>query len=537
MPISPIPEAPDRLGNSLLTASPTMEENAGSIAAQAGSPMVTAIIPIYDRSDNQLGYVRYVVVVNDVMAAYSSGLTQFAVVLVIFGIAIFGVPAIGYVIQKRIADRSNSDAKYLASFDALTGLLNRRGFVARANRKVEGKAIKNLAYLDADAFKSVNDTYGHAVGDAYLQNIAEAIKTLFGDTSLCSRLGGDEFVIADTTLGDDEMVDRLDKLRAICAEEIDLNGVTVRSSVSIGVTRFDGDPTLEDLLSKADMALYFAKAQGGNSVSVYDLAMSTEMEHLRALEARLREAVTQCDFALHYQPLIHSRTRQVFGYEALLRLNDRDGNSISPEAFIPLAEKMGLIEEIGTWVLYAATRQIADMNARDVIAINLSPEQFKSGKLVGIVKDALSQADLAPSRLELEITESLLLDDSAEVAFQITALKDMGVSIAMDDFGTGFSSLSYLWKFGFDRIKIDRSFIHALEEDPERSLGLVESIVLLGKKLDMEITAEGVETQTQSAILSSLGCDVLQGFYFGRPEPLSLPAPVPDQGSGFPRTG
>ena len=537
MPISPIPEAPDRLGNSLLTASPTMEENAGSIAAQAGSPMVTAIIPIYDRSDNQLGYVRYVVVVNDVMAAYSSGLTQFAVVLVIFGIAIFGVPAIGYVIQKRIADRSNSDAKYLASFDALTGLLNRRGFVARANRKVEGKAIKNLAYLDADAFKSVNDTYGHAVGDAYLQNIAEAIKTLFGDTSLCSRLGGDEFVIADTTLGDDEMVDRLDKLRAICAEEIDLNGVTVRSSVSIGVTRFDGDPTLEDLLSKADMALYFAKAQGGNSVSVYDLAMSTEMEHLRALEARLREAVTKCDFALHYQPLIHSRTRQVFGYEALLRLNDRDGNSISPEAFIPLAEKMGLIEEIGTWVLYAATRQIADMNARDVIAINLSPEQFKSGKLVGIVKDALSQADLAPSRLELEITESLLLDDSAEVAFQITALKDMGVSIAMDDFGTGFSSLSYLWKFGFDRIKIDRSFIRALEEDPERSLGLVESIVLLGKKLDMEITAEGVETQTHSAILSSLGCDVLQGFYFGRPEPLSLPAPVPDQGSGLPRTG
>lgn len=333
------------------------------------------------------------------------------------------------------------------------------------------------------------------------------------------------------------MVDRLDKLRAICAEEIDLNGVTVRSSVSIGVTRFDGDPTLEDLLSKADMALYFAKAQGGNSVSVYDPAMSTEMEHLRALEARLREAVTKCDFALHYQPLIHSRTRQVFGYEALLRLNDRDGNSISPEAFIPLAEKMGLIEEIGTWVLYAATRQIADMNARDVIAINLSPEQFKSGKLVGIVKDALSQADLAPSRLELEITESLLLDDSAEVAFQITALKDMGVSIAMDDFGTGFSSLSYLWKFGFDRIKIDRSFIHALEEDPERSLGLVESIVLLGKKLDMEITAEGVETQTQSAILSSLGCDVLQGFYFGRPEPLSLPAPVPDQGSGLPRTG
>ncbi len=220
-----------------------------------------------------------------------------------------------------------------------------------------------------------------------------------------------------------------------------------------------------------------------------------------------------------------------------MRLNDRDGNSIPPDAFIPLAEKMGLIEEIGTWVLYAATRQIAGMNANDVIAINLSPEQFKSGKLVGIVKDALLQADLAPSRLELEITESPLLDDQAEVAFQIAALKDMGVYIAMDDFGTGFSSLSYLWKFGFDRIKIDRSFINALEEDPERSLGLVESIVLLRKKLVMEITAEGVETQTQSAILSSLGCDVLQGFYFGRPEPLSLPAPDPKDRASFPKVG
>ncbi len=506
-------------------------------ASGAKHQLVTALLPVRNREGQPLGSVRFKVNVDQITSAYSTGLSWFALLLVGFGAAIFGVPVLGFLLQKRIADQSNKSAKYLASFDALTGLLNRRGFISRAEIGIADKTISHIAYMDADQFKAINDTYGHATGDAYLRFIAKTVQGLFEGPSLVSRLGGDEFVVTVFNLEQTEFQRILEELRIACSQEIDLNGVTIRSSVSIGIAPYVKGHTLDQVLTDADMALYFAKAEGGNCISIYNPKMGIEMEHRRALEARLRQAVETHDFSIHYQPLIDAKTLDVFGYEALLRLSDSEGFLISPEDFIPLAEEMGLIEKIGTWVINTATRQIAEMDNNVVVAINLSTEQFKSGKLVEIVRNALANANLPPSRLELEITESLLMDNSTDVAMQIDTLKEMGVSVAMDDFGTGFSSLSYLWKFGFDRIKIDRSFIQALEEDPDRSLGLIESIILLGEKLGMRITAEGIETQNQSEILSSLGCDVLQGFYYGRPEPLesqseNYPDDRPQQQSG-----
>ena len=252
----------------------------------------------------------------------------------------------------------------------------------------------------------------------------------------------------------------------------------------------------------------------------------------RATEDLMRKAIATDGFTLAFQPLVNAKSETVLGYEALLRLKDPQGNDVPPSEFIPIAEEIGLIEEIGTWVLFNAMDQISAFDDVSGVSINLSAEQFRSGKLVGNVKAALQASGLAPQRLELEITESVLLQHESEVEFQVDALKAMGISIAMDDFGTGFSSLSTLWRYGFDRIKIDKSFIQALEEAPDRSRQLIDSIILLGARMNMSITAEGIETDHQKALLAELGCDVLQGFRFGRPAELPLPS-----ASREPRTG
>lgn len=485
---------------------------------------VTVLLSLEDAAGDRVGYAEYEVDISEISTVYSSGLVSFAVLLVVLGAAVFGIPALGYISQKKLTDRSTSKANYLVNFDALTDLLNRRGFLRRAMRALEKGSLSHLAFLDVDQFKNINDTYGHATGDAYLCHVSNLIKHHFDDTAFLSRQGGDEFIIAVVDEAKIDVVQTMEKLRQDCAQEVLLNGLTINSSLSIGIVQVTAGYTLDDVMSDADVALYFAKAEGRNCVAVFDSSMGHRLQRRRLLEVRLREAMEREEFILHYQPLIDAKSHKLIGYEALLRLHDSNGVPVSPDEFIPIAEEMGLIDQMGSWVLFEATQRISEISDSLWVSVNLSSEQFNSGNLPETVKSALDQAGLPASRLELEITESLLLDGSTMVTFQIDTLKEMGISIAMDDFGTGFSSLSYLWKFGFDRIKLDRSFLLAFEDNPAKSRGLIETIVMLGEKLHMAVTAEGIETKKQSDLLASLGCDVLQGFYFGQPEPLGCPA-------------
>ncbi len=444
-------------------------------------------------------------------------------ILFCIGVFIFAIPAIGYFLQKQVANRSQEDVELLAQYDTLTGALNRAAFLDRAQSKLSEAGGGYIAFVDIDKFKEINDTYGHAAGDSYLRRTAEMLKEEGGSTTLISRFGGDEFVLAFPTQNAAHVNERLAAILAAGRQEMATDGFTLAASLSIGVAPVNEQIDFQEALKKADTALYFSKSEGRNQAAFFDPVMAQSLERRREIEARLKGAVQDLDFSLVYQPLVDARTNQTLGFEALLRLEDNEGVEIPPQEFVPLAEEMGLIEEIGTWVLRQATMEISRQPGTPIVAVNLSSEQFRSGRLVKIVQRALEQAQLPANRLELELTESLLLEDSATSEIQIDALQELGVRVAMDDFGTGYSSLSYLWKYGFDRIKIDRSFISALEENPKKSVDIIRSIVLLGERLGMQVTAEGIETKEQALVLKKIGCDVLQGYYFGHPLPLTQP--------------
>ena len=453
---------------------------------------------------------------------------QFIASFRLFGFAIatlcaliFAVPALAFYVQRGIAQRSRRNAENLARFDPLTGLMNRREFREQAYALGGSNAsVAFLCYLDLDNFKTINDTKGHAVGDAFLKHIAQIIKAHCGSNDLAARFGGDEFVIGFFDPSQAAVIQQVKALLKACSTEFNSSQDVISGSVSIGIAQVEHGQPIEDALRNADAALYFAKASGGNDFAVYGSEMGEEIERRRQLEMRLHDATKGEEFYIHYQPLVSSVDRSVLGYEALLRLKNKDGENIPPAVFIPIAEELGLIDEIGKWTMRTAIEEISRVSNHVKVAVNLSAAQFKAGTLADTVAKMLKETGFDPARLELEVTESLLLDDSTFVEVQIDNLKELGIQIAMDDFGTGFSSLSYLWKYGFDRLKIDRSFVLALDQNPEKSREIIEAIIMLGMKLNMKITAEGVETHEQSELLSALGCDTLQGFFFGRPSRL-----------------
>jgi len=362
--------------------------------------------------------------------------------------------------------------------------------------------------------------HGHRVGDDYLRHVAKLMGEHFGPEALVSRLGGDEFSVVLPRISQDRLEMLIGNLTRAVEADVTIKGVTLTSSLSLGIAVPEDGESFGNLLQRADTALYFAKTNGRNRAAFYTDDMGDAARRRRNLEDRLNEALRFGTFELAYQPLVNARDSRVIGYEALLRLKDVDGTPISPGEFIPLAEEIGLIENIGAWVLDRAMHDIACVDDHSKVSINLSADQFQSGKLIETVAAAMQRSGLPSHRLELEITENILLGDDAKTKFQIDALKDMGISIAMDDFGTGFSSLSTLWKYGFDRIKIDKSFVHALDEAPETSKQLIDTIILLGTRMGMSVTAEGIETEAQEDVLVKLGCNVLQGFYFGKPAPI-----------------
>lgn len=414
----------------------------------------------------------------------------------------------------------------LAQTDALTGLPNRAFFLARLDdlngRLKDGGPTFSILMLDLDRFKNVNDSLGHGAGDVLLRQVAQRLKSAVRTGDVLARLGGDEFAIIQEACEDQrvcstELAGRIGKL---VTEPFLLPGHRVEIGTSIGIAIApEHGSDQEQLLKKADLALYRSKSAGRNCFTIYDEAMSAELKARSTLEGDLRDAIARCQLEVHYQPFVDALGGARRGFEALVRWRHPTRGLIPPDQFIPLAEETGLIVPLGEFVLRRACVDAAGWPAGLTVAVNLSPIQFKEAELCEMICAALADSGLPPERLEIEITESVLLERGVENHAFMERLKSIGIELALDDFGTGYSSLSYLTAFPFDKIKIDKSFIRNLTLHP-RSSAIISAIVTLARGLDMSVTAEGVETREEFERLKALGINFAQGYLFGRPHPI-----------------
>ena len=424
-----------------------------------------------------------------------------------------------------ITERRRAEARiaHMAHHDALTGLPNRVLFLKRLSQAIarsrRGDPCAVLC-LDLDHFKAVNDTLGHPVGDALLRAVTARLLAHLRETDTLARLGGDEFAIVQSSVEQPQDATALaQRLTEVLSEPFDLDGhqMVIGTSVGIAVVPQDGDDP-HVLLKNADLALYKAKADGRGRYRCFEPEMDARMQARRALELDLRRALLLGEFEVFYQPLMQLRTNQVSGFEALVRWRHPERGLVSPADFVPLAEEIGLILPLGEWVLRQACRDAMTWPEAVRVAVNLSPVQFTSRSLVQDVADALSDSGLSPSRLELEITETVMLEDTDATLAILHQLKDLGVRIAMDDFGTGYSSLSYLRRFPFDKVKIDRSFIEGLGLGGDCD-AIVTAVTAMCNTLGMATVAEGVETQDQLQMLRGGHCAEVQGYLFSKPRP------------------
>ncbi|MDO9713563.1 bifunctional diguanylate cyclase/phosphodiesterase [Paracraurococcus lichenis] len=433
------------------------------------------------------------------------------------------ISAVGVVID--VTERREAEVRiaHMAHYDALTGLPNRTLFRQRLDEalaRTRRGANCALLCLDLDHFKEVNDTLGHPIGDALLKAVTARLLDSVRETDTVARLGGDEFAIVQIDAEQPTAATALAKrLVETLSTPFELDGHQVVVGTSIGIAMVPGDGEDADaLLKNADLALYRAKAEGRGRWRFFEPEMDARMQLRRALEIDLRRALAMGEFELFYQPIVDVASRRVSGLEALIRWRHPERGLVPPDAFIPLAEEIGLIVPLGEWVLAEACRKAATWPGTPKVAVNLSPAQFASRGLVDAVTSALELSGLTPARLELEITETVMLQDTEATLATLHRLKALGVRVAMDDFGTGYSSLSYLQRFPFDKVKIDRSFIRGLEQS-RQSDAIVGAVTDLCLGLDMTTTAEGVETEAQFEALHRKGCREAQGYLFSKPRP------------------
>ena len=421
-----------------------------------------------------------------------------------------------------VTDRERSAERIaeLATFDALTGLVNRRIIhttLADGIRSPEGVA---LLFVDLDRFKAVNDSLGHGAGDMLLAEVARRLRATVASAGQVGRLGGDEFAVVlrgqdlerATELGE-RIIEALSAPYALGDKK-----AVIGASVGLALGPADGE-TVEALMRAADLALYDVKGKGRGSVRHYDRAMHQRAEHRRSLELDLRQALDQGQLRLVYQPVVDALDEKVVGFEALMRWNHPQHGEVPPALFIPIAEETGQIGRMGRWALFEACRTASAWPRHIKLSVNLSPVQFDDPNLVDDIAEALRRNLIAPERLELELTESLFLEERPQTMETLRRLRALGVGFALDDFGTGYSSLGYLQKIAFTRIKIDRSFVQASIREKSESSAIVQAIVALADRLGMETTAEGTETRAEFEAVRRLGCAQVQGYYFGRPMP------------------
>jgi diguanylate cyclase (GGDEF)-like protein len=429
-------------------------------------------------------------------------------------------------LKVEIADREESQARsqYLAYHDSLTGLGNRLLFKEQLEEALKDVSVAShplaVLFLDLDGFKAVNDTLGHSIGDLLLKSVATKLRDILPRTDRIARLGGDEFAILQISAAQPgSSIALAEKIIEVVGQpnSIDGHDVTVGASVGIAVAR-PGDMNTENFLKSADLAMYSAKSDGRGTYRMFDPEMDAIVQARRLLERDMRTALAQDGFRLFYQPLVNLQTKKVTAFEALMRWQHPERGMVPPSDFIPVAEEMGLIVQLGDWALRQACAEATEWPDEICVSVNLSPLQFSKGNLVSSVMSALASAGLPASRLELEITESVLLEKSERNITILNQLRDLGVRISMDDFGTGYSSIGYLRSFPFDKIKIDQSFVRDLLVD-EGSLAIVRAIAGLGVSFGMITTAEGVETEEQMRCLNLEGCIEVQGYLYSRPVP------------------
>jgi diguanylate cyclase (GGDEF)-like protein/PAS domain S-box-containing protein len=417
---------------------------------------------------------------------------------------------------------------HMALHDPLTNLPNRTLLIEQIEERLRqlGQGSKfALLYLDLDRFKDVNDTLGHPFGDLLLKAVADRMRGCLREGDSLARLGGDEFAIIQANVDSAEVSGLLAaRLIETISAPFTVGGLSAAVGVSVGIAIGPTDGAQSDqLLKNADMALYRAKNEGKGVYRFFESEMDRLMQARRALELDLRRAMTNGEFELYFQPLVELPTTRINGFEALLRWRHPQRGLVPPLDFIPLAEETALISPIGEWVIRTACNEASKWPADIAVAVNLSPVQFARQNIVQIVLSALANSGLAAHRLELEITESVLLFDNAKTLVTLQQLRALGVKISMDDFGTGYSSLSYLRSFPFDKIKIDRSFVHDLKSH-EGSQAIVRAVTGLGISLGIATTGEGVETQDEADFLIGEGCTQAQGYLFGKPMPAGMVA-------------
>ncbi len=431
-----------------------------------------------------------------------------------------------------ITDRKRAEEHllHIAHHDALTGLPNRALLADRLRREIararRGDRPFALHLVDLDGFKNINDVLGHVLGDKFLKVVAQRLQSLAREGDTVARLGGDEFAILQSRLARSEEAGELAArfVAAVC-EPYQFAGERITTNASVGTTLHPADGAdAEELLKHADLAMYRAKADGGNVVRFYAADMHSRAQEARHLDSELRQAIQDNQFVLYYQPQVNMKTGHIVGAEALLRWRRPGRGIVGPGEFLARAEENGLIVPINEWVLRQACRDAKSWERAGFpplrVGVNLSAVQFRKQSVPLLVAKALAETGLDPARLDLELTESIVMADTEAVATDLRRLHELGVSISIDDFGTGYSSLTYVKNFPVDRLKIDQCFIRDLPTDPSDA-AIVRAIVSLGHSLELDIVAEGVETADQLARLRAEGCDEVQGYYFGRPLPVS----------------
>jgi len=428
-------------------------------------------------------------------------------------------------VHEDITERRRAEAKiaHLARHDMLTNLPNRvlfREHLENAFARIQSGHGFAVHCLDLDHFKTVNDTLGHPVGDELLKAVASRLVEAVPDSDFVARIGGDEFAVVQTNVTRPEQCSQLaSRIVELISRPYDIEGRHIVIGTSIGIAIAPSDGANPDVLLKnADMALYLAKGDGRGTHRFFEREMDKRLQARRSLELDLRKAIANGEFELHYQPILYLQTGKVSGFEALLRWNHPERGRISPADFIPLAEETGLILPLGEWVLRTACTQAAHWPQPVGVAVNLSAMQFKGRNLVQLTLNALAASGLAAGRLDLEITESVLLQDEANTLAILHQLREVGVQISMDDFGTGYSSLAYLRNFPFDKIKIDRSFVRDMLARKDCQ-AIIHAVVGLARSLGITTIIEGIETKEQLETAKAFGCDEGQGFLFSKPMP------------------
>jgi diguanylate cyclase (GGDEF)-like protein len=427
------------------------------------------------------------------------------------------------IVPMHLLHQALARASYLSAHDVLTGLPNRALFADRLQQALaQGRRLGRppaLFCIDVDQFKAINDTLGHPAGDRLLCALSDRLVGCLREGDTLARLGGDEFaIIQPYPASTDDLEALASRLLRVARLPIKIGGQLAYASISIGIALADGQMDAAFLLQNADIALYRAKDNGRSQWCLFDPEMNARLQRRRELENDLRLAVSGNQLVLHYQPQVELEHDRVVGAEALVRWNRGGNGLVPPEQFMSVAEETGLICPIGAWVLEEACRTAATWPREISIAVNVSAAQFRTADLDAAILNALRSSGLAPSRLELEITESLLLNDTSDTLRVLNRLRAVGVRLAMDDFGTGYSSLGYLHKFHFDKIKIDRHFVEYLTSDPY-SAAIVDAVVVMSKALGATTIAEGVETVEQAELLRQKGCKEVQGYLYGRPMP------------------